>query len=224
MKRQLEQFYSLYRDGEKSPTIAGRQESFNQALKSLQELDVDTGEYYYDLGNSYFQLEQYPWALFYFLKARKMLPRDAQVQQNIEATFQKLELHPMARSPWIPLSLQEELGIFQLLLLITTVLFSFRVWMRDEWLKPASRIALGLAVLFLLFIGSQHYFTPDQAVLAQAAILYKNAGTEYERVFLDPLPPGTILDIVGEANDGSWTKIVNKEGIVGYIQTDKLLL
>lgn len=220
---QLQQFYEAYRAGEKSPTIAGREEHFNKALKALEAVQIDSGEYYYDIGNSYFQLEQYPWALFYYLKAEQLLPRDGVVKSNIAATLQKLELKANPPKTAIPLSLPEELYITQVIILLTTLLFSCRIWMVHRWLQLLSKAFLALTFLCLMLLFFQHYFTSERAVLSTAAILYKNPGTQYERVFLEPLPPGTLLQIVGEAEQGVWTKVVNSEGNAGFIQTSHLL-
>lgn len=223
-KEQFDEIYASYNAGVESSTIAGRESSFNAVLTLLQELQLESGEYYYDVGNAYYQLEQYPWALFYFIKARKMLPRDADIKKNIQATLEKLELKSPVPRSWIPVSESEELAAIQVLVLVTTVLFSRRIWAEDAWTKFVSRVALGLTLLSLVFVTARYYFTPEQGVLVNAAIIYKNPGTQYERVFLDPLPPGTVLEIIGEAEQGAWTKTVNKEGVVGYVQTDKLLI
>lgn len=224
VKDQINDIYGAYDAGVKSPTLAGRESSFNEALKLLQELQLDTGDYYYDVGNVYYLLEQYPWALFYYLKARKILPRDGEVKKNIQTTLEKLELQSTIPGSWIPFSESEMIGAVQLMVVVTAILFSRRIWVEDAWLKFVSRVALVCTSLGLLFVGAQYYLTAPQGVLAKAAILYKNPGIEFERVFLDPLPPGTVLEIIGEADQGTWTKTVNKEGIVGYVQTDKLII
>jgi hypothetical protein len=221
---QINELYSVYDAGVKSLTIAGRESNFNEALKLLQELQLDTGEYYYDVGNTYYQLEQYPWALFYYLKARKMIPRDGEVKKNIQATLEKLELKSTIPRSWIPFSESEMIGAVQLLVLVTAILFSRRIWVEDAWLKFVSRVSLAVMTVGLLFLGFQYYLTAPQGVLAKAAILYKNPGTQFERVFLDPLPPGTVLEIIDEADEGNWTKTVNQDGVVGYVQSDKLLI
>lgn len=220
----IEQFYAAYQAGSESPTLAGRQSSFNEALTHLQELQLDTGAYYYDMGNVYYQLDQYPWALFYYMKAGQMLPRDSEVKKNIRTTMEKLELKQEVAASWIPVSESEELALAQLLIIATGVLFSLRIWASSERLKFVSRVTLALTFFCLIFIASRYYFTPEKGVLAKAAILYKTPEMKSERVYLDPLPPGTVLEIIGEADGGDWAKTVNKEGVVGYVQTDHLIL
>lgn len=220
----VNEVYQAYQSGVDSSTVAGREVSFNKALQLMHQLDSESGELFYDIGNSYYQLEQYPWALFYYLKAQKELPRDREVQQNISATQQKLELPVETHQPWIPLSVSEELLIAQLLILMTTLFLSFRIWFKDRFLMPFSDVLLGITLVFLLFIGGQYYLTPIQGVLAQAAILYKQPESQSDRVFLDPLPPGTVLQIIGESEQGEWIKVTNEKGVVGYVQANKLLL
>lgn len=220
----VEQIEKAYQEGVNSPTVAGKEESFNKSLQLMQQLGWDSGELYYDMGNAYYQLEQYPWALFYYLKANKAAPRDQTVRQNISETLQKLELPNETYASWIPLSISEELLIAQLLILLTTLFVSWRIWFKDYVAKLLMKVFLILTVIFLVIIGMQHYMTPIEGVLANAAILYKHPDVQSERVFLDPLPPGTILQIIGATEQGDWTKIVNENGVVGYVQSGKVLM
>lgn len=224
LQEQFSDFKAFYSQGENSATVAGREENFNKAVQVLQKVNSDSAEFYYDLGNGYYQLEQYPWALFYYLKAQNYLPRDLEVKQNIEATLQKLEIKTPPTSPWIPLALSEEMAILQAMILLTTLFISLRIWIKSSWFKRLSKLFLAITLLTTLFIGVQHYFTPERGVLVRAAILYKNPGTQYERALLDPITPGAILEVIGESEQGAWTKVVTQEGLIGYIQTDKLLL
>ncbi len=224
LKEQFAQIQASYQEGENSTTVSGRQEHFNNSVKMMQELHSDSGEFNYDIGNGYYQLEQYPWALFYYLKARKELPRDAEVKQNIQATLQKLEIKKPVPDPLVPLALKEELLILQVLILLTTLFISGRIWISNAWFKRLSQLSVAMTLMIFVLIGIQHYSTPEQGIVAKAAILYKNPGIQYERALLDPISPGSILEVIGESEQGEWTKVSTQEGLIGYIQSNKLLL
>jgi tetratricopeptide (TPR) repeat protein len=215
---------SIYQDGVDSTTVAGREEYFNRALAELGENTNPSGQYFFDLGNSYYQIQEYPWAIFYYVKAQRKLPRSDEIASNLASAQAQLEIPVQSYRSWIPLSVTEELMIAQTFILVTTLLLSLRIWFHDRFLVPLSNGFAAATLCLLLFIIGQHYLTPVDGVLAKAAILYKQPATESDRVFLDPLPPGTVLQVIGEGDREGWLKVTKDNGFVGYIQADKLLL
>ena len=204
---------SIYQEGVESPTVAGREESFNSALTQLVDVPIHSGQYYFDVGNSYYQLQQYPWAVFYYLKAQRELPRNEEILQNLASAQAQLEIPAQSHRSWMPLSVTEELMIAQLLILLTTLFLSLRIWFQDRFLTPLSNGLAVVTLCFLLAIISHHYLTPVDGVLAKAAILYKQPELESDRVFLDPLPPGTILQVIGEGDREGWLKVTKDSGL-----------
>ncbi len=210
-----------------SSTIAGKEIYFNEALTLMQDLHgniTSTGNFNYNLGNVYFQLENYPWALFYYLKAREELPRNQEVKDNLSATLAKLETPSPLPHLWIPFSFAEELILTQLFILLALLFSSLRIWIKNIYY---SYLALGFTIfssIALLFLAFQFYFSPIYGVITEATFLYKNPLVNQERVFLDPLPPGTILQVIGEKEEGKWSEVANENGIVGYVLTTKILL
>lgn len=64
---------------------------FNQAL-TLYKKEDKSGELYYNLGNTYYQLGQYPWAIFYYYRALSLRPGDIRIENNLKVTQEKLEI------------------------------------------------------------------------------------------------------------------------------------
>lgn len=217
-----EQFYDLYQKGVAAPTLAEREKNINEALTLLLDNPEEGGTYDYNLGNSYYLLEEYPWALYYYLKAEARSPRDQEIKMNIERTAEQLQIpfKSYLRPPFF--SHAEELWIAQVLIGITFLVFSLFVWTGK--FKKIARVFLGFTSFIVLAIALQFYLTPDRAVLAQAAFLIKDPKNLNERVFLEPLPPGTLLEIIGKSPDGEWIKVVQPNGIVGFVPSEKLLL
>lgn len=78
-KKELTDADSSYIEGEKATTLAKRQEKFNQALSLYMNLEEEyapthgDGKLYYNIGNTYFQLQEYPRALLYHPETKKQL-------------------------------------------------------------------------------------------------------------------------------------------------------
>ena len=89
---------ALYASGEVAKTIDARQKAFNQALDLYLALEHDyhpsfgNGRLYYNIGNTYYQLGQYPWAILYYERALALAPRDERVRQNLVLAQEKLSL------------------------------------------------------------------------------------------------------------------------------------
>lgn len=216
-----QQFYEAYQKGIVAPTLAEREKDINQALAFLTESPQGGGEYDYNIGNSYYLLEEYPWALYYYLRAQKELPRDQEIKNNIKKTAEQLQI-PFESYPTPKFfSHSEEMWIAQGLIGITFLLFLLFIWLGR--FKKTATVLFGLTSFYILFIVFQFYLTPDRAVLVQAAFLIKDPKNLNERVFLDPLPPGTLLEMIGKSDEGEWIKVVQPSGIVGYVSSEKLL-
>lgn len=221
---------TAYSEGEKASSIAQRQESFNRALKLYEELETTydptfgDGRLYYNIGNTYFQLEQYPWAVLYYYRALALRPRDGRIEQNLEVAQNKLGLKPDDQISTIQkllffrtyLSLPEQLQLLIVLGIILCVLLSLRIW-KPYSLKYPIYLVLILWIIMLVNVGYTRYYAPIEGVVLRSAALYRDAGEEYAKVSGKPILSGSKVQVVDVVQDGKWLKVLSPTGEVGYL-------
>ena len=226
----IKQAEDIYRQGELASNIAQRKDAFNQSLDLFLQMELEyrpnfgTGRLYYDIGNTFFQLEEYPMAILYYLRSEKLMPRDGYIDRNLAVARQKLGISSVDKKTIIDfllpshyLSLPEQLQLFSLAMVLLFVLASGWVWTRNPLFLKGAAVVLAIALFFTISIGSIRYFSPTHAVLIHAAELRRDAGTAFATVRAAPIPAGTVVDILGTSPDADWVKIVAASGEFGYV-------
>lgn len=218
-----------YRAGESAPTIAARQNSFNQTLDSLLSLEATyrpyfgNGHLYYDIGNTYFQLGQYPLAIQNYLQAKSLMPRDDRVERNLTVARKKLALTETDSQSTLDtvfftrlLSLPERLQLFFIVSLILLLLFSGWIWTKASWYRNCSVLALSVVVILGMSLSYSRYFSPLRGVLIHATELRRDAGMAFAKVNDQPIPAGTVVNVLASSSDVTWLKVVVPSGEFGY--------
>jgi tetratricopeptide (TPR) repeat protein len=225
-----------YQKGEKASTIAERKESFNRALTLYKKLEESNqpqfgnGKLYYNLGNTYFQLEEYPWAILYYNKALSLMPRTDKIEGNLALAKQKLGIPQAAQKTLLDkifffhtkLALPERLQLFFLFGLFTFITASLYIWQRQRWLKQFGLLSGFFSLLFLFSLAYTHYFSPISAVIVKASKLYRDAGKQYATLSdqLLPsglIPPGSQVVVLNVYENGKWLKIRTADGVIGFV-------
>lgn len=226
--KKAEEGYTL---GEKAKTISERKEGFNQALAIYLQLNnrfnptYGNGKLYFNIANTYFQLEELPLATYYYYKAKSLRPSDENVQRNLELTLKKQGLHYKEKKSFVRdiLLLQGFLPLpscLQLLFSLTILLFilySARLWVTNKYLNAFIIVfSLGSALL-LISISDSLFIQPNQAVITQSVQLKRDAGDQYAKVADQPVPAGSIVQVLDVLFEGAWLKIETEDGTVGFI-------
>lgn len=232
----LKESAESYAAGEKSTTIASRTENFNKALVGFQKLEEEfkpvngTGKLYFNLGNTFYQLEQYPWAILNYYRALKLMPREDKVRQNLSIALSKVQ-QPMPSPPsiWqklfltnVFLSVPETLQLLALFTLICLIIASLMIWTPSRWLTPLLLLALCPLLYFASSLVYQRYFAPLEAVIVKATPIYRDAGTQYARVQEEPLAGGQKVEILQLLPKDQWVKVSLPQGTIGYIPLENL--
>lgn len=219
-----------YHGGESASTLSERKQAFNHALDLFLQLDNEyqpnfgNGKLSYNIGNTYFQLGEYPLAAFYYKKAKKLMPRSEVIERSLSQTEQKLGLTPKKTSdlfssfllnPW--LSLPERLQGFFVTALMMLILASAWIWNKIRWLLYLTIIAIIPFSFLLLNLTLTYYFAPIEAVVIHATELRRDAGTEYATVTPKPIQGGTTVEVLGGSSNGQWLKVITPEGVLGYM-------
>ncbi len=227
-----------YQTGEKAKTVAQRKQAFNQALDLYVALEQDyqpqygTGRLYYNIGNTYFQLGQYGWAILYYQRAKALMPRADRVQHNLAVVQDKLSLPHSDEKGLIGrvfffhtyFSLPERLQLFAVFCLFTLFFYSAYLWSKHVWYLKSAVVAGSLMGIMLLSLGYTRYLAPLEATLVQSTELRRDAGEQFAKVTQQPLPTGMTLEVLSILPDGSWFKVLSPNGELGYVPQDAIRL
>lgn len=228
----------LYQKGELTTTIAERKAAFNSALDIYLTLEKEyhprfgTGKLYYDIGNTYYNLESYPWAILYYNRAQRLMPRSDEVVYNLATTLKQLQL-PQDNPPDVfskvlslqtYLSLPEQLQLFCGLTILAFLFASFYIWTNNQWCKKSVFICFIPIIWLLLGFAYTHYFTPLEAILVQSVELRRDAGRQYAKVNIDPIPAGSKVEVIDITSDGSWLKIKMPQESLGFVPQESIRL
>ena len=235
---ELQNALKIYQSGEQATTVAARKDAFNKSLTTYLHMakqydpTYGNGKIYYNIANTYFQLEQYPLAVLYYYRAINLLPRDEKARHNLAIAKEKLGITSIERSSifdkifyfhkyWsIPERLQIVLGLIALLFLVC----SAWIWTHLKALKAV--IAL-VALVLLVMLGSLFYtqfMSPSEAVVINATTLFRDAGDQYAKVSDKPVPAGAKVEVLNVLRGGKWLKVVTPDGTLGFAPSESLRL
>lgn len=233
----LQEAEELYSKGESSQTLAERTDSFNQALAVYLKLEKDyqpingNGKLYYDIGNTYYQLSEYPLALYYYYQASALMPKDEKILQNISSAQRQLGLPPAPRQSSIfpnvfffndDFSLPRRYQIFAVSTAIAILLSSIWIWKKWKYLKYLIALSLIISIVFFLSICYSEYLAPAEGIVVRASGLYRDAGNQYAKVQKEPIPSGTKVEVLAVQKNGAWVKILTSDGTLGYLQQENI--
>jgi tetratricopeptide (TPR) repeat protein len=227
----IQEANTSYSEGENSETISQRKEAFNHALDlythlAENPLKYSDGKLDYNIANTYFQLEQYPWAILYYYRALALRPTDEKVKQNLAMGLKKLDISPESEGGsflqslffWHnSYSLPERLQALFILGVLLLGAISAYIWRREHWMIY---LILGLFVCWatlLLSVGYTRYFSPIEGVLVHSTALYKDAGEQYAKVDDQPILKGVKVRVLDVLQQGKWLKVYTTSGEIGYI-------
>lgn len=226
-----------YRQGESSTVIADRKEAFNKALDLFLKLDGDyhphfgNGKLSYDIGNTYFQLGEYPLAILYYKRAENLMPRSELIKRNLNLANEKLGLKPQENKGLFDflllkpfLSLPERLQIFFVLAVFTLILTSAWLWTKKQWLSNVGVIFLLLLTAAMFNLGLTYYFSPIEGVLINSAELRRDAGKEFAKVKDEPISGGTTVEVTATSPNGKWLKVIIPGGEFGFVPVESVRL
>lgn len=218
---------ALYRQGDFAAA--------ERAYRELLDAGVDSGELCYNLGNACFKQKKLGEAVYFWERAARRLPGDADVRENlalaralivdrIEVPEDPLPLRWLAavRHRFTPS--QESWAAFALFA-AANVLFGVHLLARRPRLARWSLAAcLLLAALFLTVGGSlawklyERAHRPEGVIVAQAVEMRSGPGKGYLTVAT--IHEGLTVRIRGRADD--WYRIVLPNGWSGWLPGDSL--
>lgn len=198
--------------------------NFKKSIELYRELldeTAESGEIFYNLGNSYFKSERLAEAIFYYKAAEKWMPRDSDLQYNLKyarsLVQDKVEDHrSFILKKIILLSELEWLFVFVLVWVIFWGSFFFdlfypRIYFR--WLKTVGIICLaGILPLFVQF----KFLKKEMGVIKGTNIkIYSGPGLSH--IVLYSLNEGTEFNIL-KIIDEKWILLELYDGKKGHLK------
>lgn len=231
---QIEFADQSYLQGERSQTVSERKADFNKALDIYLKVEekyhphYGNGKLYYNVGNTYFQLQEYPLAILYYYKALYLNPNMSRATYNLNAALAKLNLQPAPKSSTLQnifffyhaWALPVRLQIFFFLSLIALAAFSFYLWMTSWWMKVVGIVFSALAGVMLFGFAYGYLFEYSEAVVMKSVFLHRGAGQYFTNVTEEPLRAGNKIVVYQSEDEGKWLKVEDSQGNMGYIPYD----
>ncbi len=218
--------------GDNKPEVA-KKAYLNAADLFIQIIHngVKNSDIYYNLGNCYYQANDYPRAVLQYRRALVYAPNDEKIHSNLAAAQRMLNLQDpqqkesgifdtiMAYNSKIPLVVKEYFNKISYVLFwggLIGFLYFRRKVARKKFLLMA--IAWWLSLVAVSGMSYLATTSADGVILDSEVIARKGDGANYEEAFLKPLDAGTEFTLV--ESRGDWLKIKLNSGNECWVRAD----
>lgn len=199
------------------------------AYESLRRQGLNNGYLYYNLGNTYIRLGKAGPAILNYIRAKKLIPRDENLQANlnysIQQTRDKIPLPPYATAAlffWVnDLSLSEIIRIAFILNVAFWLILTAWFYFRSNPVKLARNLVLSLLLLAFISMGIKLHLESSSkigVILEKAAPVKSGPGSSDVTLF--ELHEGALVTVTDERQ--GWFEIQLSEKQKGWIPMDSL--
>jgi tetratricopeptide (TPR) repeat protein len=232
--KQLEAAKESYQSGIQAKNWQERLASLNQALTDYSQIEENFGpsfELNHTLGDLFFELTEFPFAILYYEKALYEQPNDQTLKSNLHLARKKLGLETSSERPPSYLSIMlldsflsqtRRLQIFFFTTLLTLLLMSLYIWKPHSLLKISCAAASLFAFLILISYLLAFYFSPIEGIIISATGLYREPKQQAAQLTRQPILAGLKVRVIDTAENGFWLKIIDEEGQLGYVPSTAL--
>lgn len=213
-------------------------EMYNDAVEDYQHIinqGYESYELYFNLGNTYFKLEDIPSAILYYEKARKLQPNNEDILFNINVAntriIDKIEPVPELffkrwwRSVYLIFSIDTWAKIMVITFIVFFILLSFYLLSRRLIIRKAaffSGIIIFIITLFSFIVSYQNYTILDQhkeGIIFTPTITVKSSPNQ-NSVDLFVIHEGSKVSFLQKIS--GWYEIKIANGSVGWIPATAL--
>ncbi len=225
---ELHDAYASYTVGEHAKTLSERKDAFNTALTAYSEIVTTSptnGSLYYNIGNCYFQLNEYPQAILYYYKALSASPRHNKAKEHLSIAQGKINIPhdhyysiiKTLLSFHCYLSKGERFKSIFITCCLALISWSLYIWHRARLWRIIGYIITAMAAILLISVFISSYMIPIEGVVMHASTIRRDAGNHYTPVTDTPLLPGTKVRIVETIHENTWLKIMTIDKDIGYV-------
>lgn len=222
----LQKVYDEYVVAESAETLAERNEGFNRALKSYIDLERDYpfcgGQLYANIGNCFYQLREWGWAIYYYEKALQRMPRENSIKEKIKKIHLRAEL-PLKENRNFFLekrvSFLEKEILFIVCFAFYILLSLYAKFFEKKCAKTWYLLSFsgGISLFFLLSLFGDVYFSKKEGIFISPVQLYKDVGFHCDLVKKKPFSSGEKVQVLESLERGEWLKVVTSDGSTGYV-------
>lgn len=227
-----------YQEGQKGGSIYGRKSGFNDALALYRQVETrysrsdNLGELYINIGHCYYRLGRYGFALYYYERARGLLPRRSEIEGYAATARNRTGLTASPEKPSLRnlfflkgfISIPESFRFFSGFAIITIMLLLMTIRFSNVVLKRVC-FGFGLCAAYFFAVAGYHtYFLPIKGILVYAAEVSRSPDLSGPKVSNNPLVSGTSLDILDVTDEGRRIKVLTPDGLPGYVSYEAVRL
>lgn len=201
---------------------AGRPQEAQGLYHKLLSIQGENGAVHYNLGTAYFRDGQIGQSIYHLRKAKELLPRDGDVEFNLNYTRKGATDHIESKPNFLtttidnnyPLNFNESSYFFVTSLLIVTALSIVILFKKSDLFRWVQRAAATIFMLAALGTCYKYYnVDPFGVVTSSLAKVYSGKGTN--NVLLFNLHEGAEFTV--ELDEEKWLRIVLADGKKGWI-------
>ena len=205
---------------------AYKAEDYDKAIAAYEEIlraGKESGALYYNLGNSYFKKGSLGKAILNYERARRLIPRDGDLNFNLEYARAKANLPAVVGISWPRLVEQRicnwterEIG-WGLVVIAFGGAALHLASLFGCWPVRARRHVIGLVcLLWLIFVGGlAAKFSAEKDLAVAVAESEAKFEPREDAVTYFPLTEGAMVKIL--AAQGVWAKVKRADGKVGWV-------
>jgi len=208
----------------------GQYQKAADIYESLLASKVENGHLHYNLGNTYIRMGKKGKAILAYLKAKSLLPRDEDVQANLNyaiyETVDKLDWNRSVNGRslflWVDdATFEEHLMILLMVNIVFWLAMGIWVCQRNRVMDVSRKFLLGALLLTLAATGFRWQLEThwDYGVVLQEKIQIRSE-PDKDRVALFELHEGAVVKI--EEEKSNWYKITLPNGETGWVPIDAI--
>ncbi len=215
----------------------GNYEKAIESYLNIIENGQHSAELYFNLGNSYYKLNQIAPSIYYYEKALLLKPNDPEIKNNL-AYAQNMTLDAIEVLPETGLSkiYKDIIGfmsfdqwgyvavVFMILFVLLYILFYFLKYATQKRIAFITSIIALLISITAIFFGFAQYraFKADQPAIIFSSVATVKAEPNERSQNVFQLHEGTKVQVLEELND--WNKIKITDGQTGWTPSENIKL
>jgi len=220
--------YQLYFEDANRAYLEGKYDVAAQKYQQLIENGAISGEVYFNLGNSYYKLNQFGLAILYYEKANRFLQGDEALEKNLKLarlrTIDEIDPIPQLflKMWWDKLINLFALEIYAWITLVVFIITSVLIALNlvsivnlNKWIWTTGGI---FVFLLIIFLNKVYIFESSEfgIILSPKVSIVSEPNISGKEIFI--LHEGTKVEIKRSLDN--WYEIKIADGKTGWLQTD----
>jgi hypothetical protein len=201
--------------------------------KVVNDYGIENGKIFYNIGNTYFRMEDIGNAILNYRRAEKYMPRDVNLMRNLSyAQARRVDSFDERQSSKIlktfffwhyDLSAKVRMICFVLVFTLIWVFALVRLFIKSSFLNWG--IGLSAVLSLVLFVSLtadyvQSRLVKHGVITAREVIARKGDSKTYEPTFKQPLHAGT--EFVLKSDRGDWLQVELTDGSLCWLPQDSI--